>query len=139
MFTAAVMLNFRSLIGFDINAVSNFVTADGKITNVTLVLQLNETSTNGTPNVLFKPHAFASVPAAWDGWKIGQYTEEKWFGNKDYRWHYIGLNGDIIRNPANKQFFNGIALMPKTVTEEDWCKFNGKSAMASFMEITVIK
>jgi hypothetical protein len=134
---------FKSLIGFDKNAIQAFV-AGGYITQVVLLINLEGTSLNGHPTVNFLPHAYTSEPTVWDDWYLNEaYTTQYTFPNDS---DSPGLGGwwktltpNHIIQPTTGNYFSGIALKPATNTEEDWGVFTGKSGFNSQLKIFVMK
>lgn len=130
---------FKSFIGFDRNAIQNFV-GSGQILYVKLLINLKETSLNGSPIVNFYPHDYGSAPASWSGSGINtNYNSQHSFPNKAYGGYWKDLTANHVKNPSTGVFFQGIAVMPKSNTEWDWAVFNGKASYSSKLQIKVLK
>lgn len=132
-------VDFHSMLGFDKTAIQNFV-ANGSILSVKMVINLKDTSTNGSPDVYFCPHVYSSAPSSLDlnNWNKS-YLSSFQFPNKQVGGYWITLTKDHIKNPNTGVFFNGIAMYAHTATAEDSGRWNGKSSYTSKLEIKVLK
>jgi hypothetical protein len=132
-------VGFQSMLGFDKNAIQSFV-GNGQILSVKLHINLKSTSTNGSPDVYFCPHVYASLPSSLNlsNWNKN-YRSSFHFPNKAYGGYWVDLTKDHIKNPSTGAFWNGIAMYGFTNTAEDSGRWTGKSGYNSELQIKVLK
>lgn len=132
--------NFRALIGFNKNEIQDFISG-GQVTSLKLLINLKETSLNGSPDVYFGKYSYGSEPASYTG--QGDWGDQtlKQFPNKAYGGYWVTLNPTQATLADGVTAISNICMKAKTANVEDMGRFNGKvmGGYNSQLQITVYK
>lgn len=133
--------NYKGMFGFNQSAIQNFI-AGGTVTELKLLLNCYETSTNGAPDVTIGKHSYSSKPSgSWNG-----STNADWGDFSTLHVPNQALGGYwVTLKPTQATLANmttaigGIALRGESATNENMGKFNGISSFTTQLQMTVLK
>jgi len=136
--------NYRGMLGFDKNAIQNFLGPGnfGSVTGAKLWINCYETTTNGSPDVTIGKHSYPSEPSgSWNGETNADWGDASSLHvpNQALGGYMVNLNPSQITLADGRTAIGGIALRGASATNEDHGKFNGVSSYTSKLEITVYK
>lgn len=134
---------FRGMIGFNQAAIQSFLGSGnfGSVTSARLLINCEETSTTGSPDLDIGKHSYNSLPAGtWTGENtdFGDYSQLH-VNNQALGGYWVTLNPTQITLADGRTAIGGVALRGHTNLDEDYARWNGVKTFNSILEVTVYK
>jgi hypothetical protein len=130
--------NFRGLIGFRQSDIQAFING-GTVTKLQLLINLKETSLNGSPDVYFGKYSYTSEPASYTGQGDWGDQTHKQFPNKGVGGYWITLKPTQATLADQTTAIGCICMKGATANVEDMARFNGITTFTSKLQIEVYK
>ncbi|HSW76119.1 MAG TPA: hypothetical protein VLG50_03700 [Candidatus Saccharimonadales bacterium] len=127
----------KTLIGFDKNAINNFVAA-GQLLDIQIIINLEPYTHNGNGTAYFAPHQYTAQPSHFDWVNINQnYITSKTFIKGAWGGYWIDLPNTVYT--AMNASMGGICIYSNDNSDVNSLQFTGRSGYNTQLYVRVLK